>query len=266
MMEFLGLFFLDRKVTKVVTNTASIRCLARRSGITLDAALRLLPFKTKAQAHQALRNLRRARSSSTKKSSDRCKRSKGGWHAKLLKRQHLFLQQDSATRAGRGVFLWPILLGHNNSDPFPNSPLFPRDMSRDSPQMECNRAHSTSSSVAGDNSPGGSSAEGGPSSSAQEDNSPHGAQASSVSSSARGDNTLFLACTEDAASFSSSVQGDNSTLSSVQGDDRHPSLQGGGMAGDSARLFKFGGQAGVTSSVRGGIRVHKEGRLRVLKG
>ncbi len=130
--------------------------------------------------------------------------------------------------------MWLILLDHNNSDPFPNSPLFPRDMSRDSPQMECNRARSTSSSVAGDNSPGGLSNEGSTSSSAQEDNSPHGAQASSVSSSAQGDNTLFLVCTEDAASFSSSAQGDNSASSSAQGDDRHSSLQGGGMAGDSS--------------------------------
>jgi hypothetical protein len=258
MMKCLGLSFLDWKATKVVTNTACIRRLAHCSGITLDAALRLLPFKTKAQAHQALRNLRRARSSSTKKSSVQCKRSKGGWHAKLLKRQHLFLQQDSATRAGRGVLLWPILLSHNNSAPFPNSPLFPRDLSRDRRASHPTAGNSTqggvgqaeggaSSSALMDNSPRGACAEGGPSSSVQEDNNAQGEQASSASSSAPGDNTLFVACTEDAASFSSSAQGDNSTLSSAQGDDRHPSLQGGGMAGDSAQLSQQGGHAGATS-------------------
>jgi hypothetical protein len=44
------------------------------------------------------------------------------------------------------------------------------------------------------------------------------------------------------------------------------SFQGGGQAGDSARLSKQGGQAGISSSARGGIRVHKEGSLRVRKG
>ena len=58
------------------------------------------------------------------KKSVRCKRSKCGWHAKLLKRKHQLLLQDSA-RAGSGVLLWPILSGHNISDPFPNSPCSP---------------------------------------------------------------------------------------------------------------------------------------------
>ncbi len=48
MMECLGLSFLDRKVTKVVTNSASIRHLARHSGITVDASLRMSLYKTKA--------------------------------------------------------------------------------------------------------------------------------------------------------------------------------------------------------------------------
>jgi hypothetical protein len=56
MMECLGLSFLYRKVTKVVTNSASIRRLARHSGITVDASLRLSLFKTKAQAKQEHRN------------------------------------------------------------------------------------------------------------------------------------------------------------------------------------------------------------------
>jgi hypothetical protein len=45
----------------------------------------------------------------------------------LLKWQQQLLQQDSA-RAGRNISLWPILLGQNNSDPIPNSPLFPRKL------------------------------------------------------------------------------------------------------------------------------------------
>jgi hypothetical protein len=50
MMECLGLSFLDWKVTKVVTNSASICRLARHSDITVDASLRLSLYKTKAQA------------------------------------------------------------------------------------------------------------------------------------------------------------------------------------------------------------------------
>ncbi len=226
-MECLGLYFIDQKVTKVTTNTASIHQLACRSGVFRDTSLKMLPYKTKRQAHRELlkSKMRRIRAA-IKKSSVQCKRKKC-WHTKLLERQ-----QDSAARAGSGVLLWPILLGHNNSDPFPNSPLFPRDLSRDSPQMECNRVCSTSSSVPGDNSPGGSRLRAArpPLSSAQEDNSPHGAQASSVSSSARGDNTLFLACTEDAASFSSSARGDNSASSSALGHDRQLGGQSGGSA------------------------------------
>jgi hypothetical protein len=53
-MEYLGLSFVDCKSTKVITNTAGIRCLARQNGIAVDAAFKLLPFKTKAHAHQAL--------------------------------------------------------------------------------------------------------------------------------------------------------------------------------------------------------------------
>ncbi len=204
-------------------------------------------LRHKAQAKQEHQNYhsRRARAA-VKKSRVPCKRRKKCWHTKLLERQ-----RDSAARAGRGVLLWSILLGHNNSDPFPNSPLLPGDMSRDSPQMECNRARCMSSSVAGDNSPQGLNAEGGASSSAQEDNSPHGALASSASSSAssaRGDNALFLACTEDAASFSSSARGDNSASFSALGNDMQFSLRGGGQAGDSAQLSKQGGQAGISSS------------------
>jgi hypothetical protein len=180
MMEYLGLSFLDRKVTKLVTNSASIRRLARHSGITVDASLRLSLYKTKAQAKQEHWNYHSRRAPAVvKKSRVPCKRRKKCWHTKLLERQ-----QDSAARAGRDVLLWPILLGHSNSDPFPNSPLLPRDMSRDSPQMECNRACCMSSSVAGDNSSQGSNAECSMSSSAQEDNSPQGVLASSASSSA----------------------------------------------------------------------------------
>jgi hypothetical protein len=40
-MECLGLSFVDRKSTKVITNTAGIRRLARHSGIAVDAAFRL---------------------------------------------------------------------------------------------------------------------------------------------------------------------------------------------------------------------------------
>jgi hypothetical protein len=171
MMECLGLSFLDRKVTKVVTNSASIRRLACHSGITVDASLRLSLYKTKAQAKQEHWNYlsKRARGA-VLKSKVPCKRRKNCWHTKQLD-----MQQDSAARAGRSVLLWSILLGHNNSDPFPNSPLLPRDMPRDSPQMECNRARCMSSSVAEDNSPQGSNTEGCLSSSSQEDNSPQGA-------------------------------------------------------------------------------------------
>jgi hypothetical protein len=50
-MECLGLSFVDHKSTKMITNSAGIRRLARQSGIAVDAAFRLLPFKTKAHAH-----------------------------------------------------------------------------------------------------------------------------------------------------------------------------------------------------------------------
>ena len=50
-MECLGISFVDCKSTKVITNTAGIRRLARHSGIAVDAAFRLLPFITKAHAH-----------------------------------------------------------------------------------------------------------------------------------------------------------------------------------------------------------------------
>jgi hypothetical protein len=102
MMKCLGLSFLDPKVTKVVTNSASIRRLARHSGITVDASLRLFLYKTKAQAKQEHRNYhsRRARAA-VKTSRVPCKRRKKCWHTKLLERQ-----QDSAARAGRGVLLW----------------------------------------------------------------------------------------------------------------------------------------------------------------
>ncbi len=118
-------------MTKIVTDTASIRRLARRIGITREVSLRLSLYKTKAQAHRELRKYQvtKARLAAKKKPTGRWKRTKYGWHAKLLKRQQQLLQQDSA-RAGRGVLLGPILLGHQNSDPFPKSPLFPRDLSR----------------------------------------------------------------------------------------------------------------------------------------
>jgi hypothetical protein len=97
-MECLGLSFVDRKSTKVITNTAGIHCLARHSGIAVDAALRLLPFKTKAHAHRALRKyqITKARLAAKKKSTGWWKIKKSGWHAKLLKRQQQLLQQDSA--------------------------------------------------------------------------------------------------------------------------------------------------------------------------
>jgi hypothetical protein len=93
-MECLGLSFVDRKSTKVITNTAGIRRLAHHSGIAVDAAFRLLPFKTKAHAHQALRKyqITKARLAAKKKSAGRWKRKKSGWHAKLLKRQQQLLQ------------------------------------------------------------------------------------------------------------------------------------------------------------------------------
>ncbi len=56
MMECLGLSFLDWKVAKVVTNSASIRRLAHHSGITLNASLRLSLYKTKAQAKREHQN------------------------------------------------------------------------------------------------------------------------------------------------------------------------------------------------------------------
>jgi hypothetical protein len=199
MMECLGLSFVNRKVTKVTTNTTSIHRLARRSGIAVDLSLRLSLYKTKAQAKREHRNYHSRRAQAVVKKSVQCKRSKCGWHTKLLKRQQQLLQQDSA-RAGIGVLLWPILLGHNNSDPFPNSPLFPRDLSRDrgaSPQakhkaqgevgvMQSEVGASSSTAQAE-----GGHAEDGASSSAQENNGPQGVQASSASSSARADNTLL---------------------------------------------------------------------------
>ncbi len=63
-IECLGLSFLDRKVTKVVINTASICRLARRSGITEDVSLRLFQYKTKAQAHREHRNYQSRRTGS----------------------------------------------------------------------------------------------------------------------------------------------------------------------------------------------------------
>ncbi len=53
-MECLGLSFVNQKVTKIVSNTASICRLARRSGITREVSLRLSLYKTKAQAHREL--------------------------------------------------------------------------------------------------------------------------------------------------------------------------------------------------------------------
>jgi hypothetical protein len=38
MMEYMGLSFLDWKMTKVVTNSASIRRLACHSGITVESS------------------------------------------------------------------------------------------------------------------------------------------------------------------------------------------------------------------------------------
>ncbi len=55
MMDCSGLSFVNRKVTKIVTNTASIRRLARRSGITREVSLRLSLYKTKAHTHRELR-------------------------------------------------------------------------------------------------------------------------------------------------------------------------------------------------------------------
>ncbi len=147
--------------------------------------------------------------------------------------------------------MWPILSGHNNTnETFPNSPLFPRDLSCDrgaSPQLERNGVGHTvggvSSSVVGDNRPqGGARAEGSVSSSARGANSPQGAQAEDVSSSARGDNNLFVVRTEGGASSSSSARGDNSVSSSAQGGDRRsPSTPG-----DRGRLSQQGGQADGT--------------------
>ena len=140
MMDCSGRFFVNRKVTKIVTNTAGIRRLARRSGTTSDAALRLLPFKSKAQANRAIRKyeVTKARLAAKWKTKNRC-----GLLAKLLKRQQQLLQQDSA-RAGRNVLLWPILLGNNNSDPIPNSPLFPRNLLL---QAACTEASSTTTTT-----------------------------------------------------------------------------------------------------------------------
>jgi hypothetical protein len=69
MMEWLVLSFLDRKVTKVVTNSASIRRLACHSGITVDASLRLSLYKTKAQAKQVHRNYHSRRAQAAVKKS-----------------------------------------------------------------------------------------------------------------------------------------------------------------------------------------------------
>jgi hypothetical protein len=124
MMDCSGLFFVNRKVTKVVTTTAGIRRLARRSGTTVDPALRLLPFKSKAQAHRALQ---KNKVTKARLGVKRTRKNRGGLPAMLLKWQQQLLQQDSA-RAGRNISLWPILLGQNNSDPIPNSPLFPRKL------------------------------------------------------------------------------------------------------------------------------------------
>jgi len=60
----------------------------------------------------------------------------------LLKWQQQLLQQDSA-RAGRNVSLWPILLGQNNSDPIPNSPLFPRNLIQQSACAEVSSSTTT---------------------------------------------------------------------------------------------------------------------------
>jgi hypothetical protein len=213
-------------------------------------------YKTKAQAHRELwiYKFKMARLAAKKKSTGQWKRMKCGWHAKLLKRQQQLLQQDSA-RAGRGVLLWLILSGHSNSDPFPNSPLFPRDLSRDrgaSPQAE-HRAQGevgvvqevgASSSTA---QAEGAHAEGAASSSAQEDNSPQGAQASSASSSAPADNTLL----GGQAGATSSVQG---------GDKQGDSSALGGHIGLPSYIKVKRGQA-LRAGLRGGIRVREEGTL-----
>jgi hypothetical protein len=142
MMDCSGRFFVNWKVTKIVTNTADIRRLARRSGTTLDAALRLLPFKSKAQAHRAIQKyeVTKARLAAKWKRTN-----PGGLLAKLLKRQQQLLQQDSdSARAGRNVLLWPILLGNNNSDPIPNSPLSPMNLLL---QAACTEASSSSTTT-----------------------------------------------------------------------------------------------------------------------
>jgi hypothetical protein len=153
--------------------------------------------------------------------------------------------------------LGPILLGHQNSDPFPNSPLFPRDLSRDrgaSPQTEhsaqggvgvVQSEGGASSAAQADNSPPGACTEGGASSSAQEDNSPQGAQASSATSSARGDNTLL----GGQAGATSSAQG---------GDKRGDSSALGGHIGSPSvhkseeRTSSSGCAAQGDKSARGG--------------
>jgi hypothetical protein len=251
MMECLGLSFVNQKVTKIVSNTASIRRLGRRSGIIREVSLRLSLYKTKAQAHRELwiYKFKMARLAAKKKSTGRWKRTKCGWHAKLLKRQQQLLQQDR-TRAGRGVLLWPILLGHNSRDPFPNSPLFPRDLSHDrgaSPQKECNSAQGgvgqAEGGAQGDNSIQGvcaessahqacaessahqdkslPRAEAGASSSSLQNNNPQGActEAGTSSSAHQEDNSLQEARAEASTSSYSAQQGDNnnSTLSEEGG-------------------------------------------------